>query len=807
MKFELKILIVEDNADDRKLLRYNFENHGCKNVIEAQDGQEGLDLAKSQKPDLIISDALMPVMDGFQFLRAIKTDENLRSIPFVFYSATYTGYKEVELAISLGAEAFIVKPKDLNELWEKLNSIIKECNLRKEKTFPAEQIDNDHEYFRSYSNIVATKLEEKVRELENAKAVIEAKEQEWQTTFNSIGDCVTIHDKNFNIILANKSCEKVFGASQNEIRSRKCFELFHGKNEPHEACPKINTEQKGKPFEAERFESRLNRWFSIACFPLLDKNGVVRGVVHYAKDITERKKAEANLREIDKKFRVLFESSRDALMTLGPPSWEFTSCNQATVGMFRVKNDEEFITYGPEDLSPERQPDGRASDEKSKEMIETAMLKGSHFFEWTHKRSDGEEFPATVLLTHTELEGKQFLQATVRDLTEQRKLEAQYLQSQKMEVVGQLAGGIAHDFNNILTAITGYGHIALMKLEKDDPIRLNIEHMLEGVDRAAYLTKDILLFSRKHISNKTPVNLNEVVRQVEKFLKRVMGEDIECKTVLQERPIHVHADSHHLEQVLMNLATNARDAIPKGGAFTIATEKVTLNQGFISAHGYGKPGEYALITISDTGIGMDEETRKRIFEPFFTTKEVGKGTGLGLAVVYGIIKEHDGYINVYSEPGNGTTFRIYLPIIASKPRKETKTHQEEASEGGTETILVAEDDESLRNLSKAVLTELGYTVIEAVDGEDAVRKFMENKDRIHLILSDLIMPKMNGKEACDEIRKIKPDIKIIFMSGYAPDIVRQKVLLEDSAQMIFKPMSPNELLKKVRNVLDEGKHN
>jgi CheY-like chemotaxis protein len=259
-----------------------------------------------------------------------------------------------------------------------------------------------------------------------------------------------------------------------------------------------------------------------------------------------------------------------------------------------------------------------------------------------------------------------------------------------------------------------------------------------------------------------------------------------------------------MEQVLMNLATNARDAMPRGGTFTVRTGQVHLNESFTAAHGFGKPGAYGTITVSDTGKGMDEETRKRIFEPFFTTKEVGKGTGLGLAVVYGIIKQHDGFVDVYSEPGTGTTFRIYLPIIESAAREGANAQKEEGPGHGTETILLAEDDKSVRNIVKACLAEFGYTVIEAVDGEDAVRRFTENKDNIHLLLFDLIMPKLNGKDAYDEVRKIKPGVKIIFASGYAPDILQQKASLEYGASLIFKPFSPFELVRKVRSALDEG---
>jgi two-component system cell cycle sensor histidine kinase/response regulator CckA len=392
----------------------------------------------------------------------------------------------------------------------------------------------------------------------------------------------------------------------------------------------------------------------------------------------------------------------------------------------------------------------------------------------------------------------------IRDITEHSKLENQLRQAQKMESIGTLAGGIAHDFNNILTAIVGYGYLTLMDMGPDDPQRENIEQMLDGADRAAHLTKDLLIFSRKQVCEKRPVDLNESIRKVEKFLVRVIGEDINCSMALHAGPIIVYADPHQLEQVLMNLATNARDAMAKGGDLMISSEQITLGGDFVSIHGYGKPGRYARLTISDSGEGMDEKTRKKIFDPFFTTKEVGKGTGLGLAVVYGIIKQHEGFINVYSEPGIGTSFKIYLPLISSEVDGEELASEEETLAQGTETILLAEDDESARDLISIVLKEQGYTVIEAVDGADAVKKFMENKESIHLLLCDLIMPKMNGKEVYDEIKVWRPGLKALFTSGYAPDVIRQKMSFENSVELLYKPLLPYALLKKVRTLLDEG---
>jgi CheY-like chemotaxis protein len=370
-----------------------------------------------------------------------------------------------------------------------------------------------------------------------------------------------------------------------------------------------------------------------------------------------------------------------------------------------------------------------------------------------------------------------------------------------MEAVGQLAGGVAHDFNNILTAIIGYANLLLMKMPDRESGRAFVEQILSASERAAHLTHSLLAFSRKQIIDLRPVSLNEIISRVEKLLGRVIGEDIEFKTWLADADLPVLADSIQIEQVLMNLAANARDAMPDGGMLLIVTEPLELGEEFVRAHSYGKPGRYAYMAVTDTGVGMDEKTRNRIFEPFFTTKEVGKGTGLGLSMVYGIVKQHNGYITVDSEPGKGTTFKIYLPLV--RPSAEEKnTKQPAAAARGTETVLLAEDDVAVRNLTRSVLEDFGYRVIEAADGEEAVRKFGENKGAVDLLVLDIIMPKKNGKEAYQEIRKIQPDIRALFTSGYTADIVHKKGILDTGLDFVLKPITPTEFLKKVREVLD-----
>ncbi|MFH1672234.1 MAG: response regulator [Pseudomonadota bacterium] len=429
--------------------------------------------------------------------------------------------------------------------------------------------------------------------------------------------------------------------------------------------------------------------------------------------------------------------------------------------------------------------------------------------------------PYTVIHTHKDKEGKavyvevrsypmkdasgnvaSVIEVT-NDITEKRKLEDQLRQSQKMEAIGQLAGGIAHDFNNILTAIIGYSNLLQMKMSEDDPLRADIDQILSSCHRAAHLTQSLLAFSRRQIIHPKPVRLNEIVERVSKLLLRLIGEDVVLKTMLADKDLTIMADSGQIEQVLMNLATNARDAMPEGGILSIGTELVNLDDMFIKMHGHNiKPGMYSLLSVTDTGAGMDEPTRKRIFEPFFTTKKLGRGTGLGLSIIYGIVRQHNGIVNVYSEPGKGTKFKIYLPMIVSVI-EEIEEGALPPPRGGTETLLVAEDDKEVRGLMKVVLDRFGYKVIEAVDGEEAITKFKENKDKIDIAILDVVMPKKDGKAAYEEMKKLRPELKAIFSSGYGADIIDNKGILKEGVTFIRKPISPNDLLRKVREVLDE----
>jgi CheY-like chemotaxis protein len=349
----------------------------------------------------------------------------------------------------------------------------------------------------------------------------------------------------------------------------------------------------------------------------------------------------------------------------------------------------------------------------------------------------------------------------------------------------------------------GYGGLLQEEIGEDDPKRLSLNQILAASERAANLTKNLLAFSRKQVIAPKIVDINEIIKGVEKLLRRLIGEDIEIRTILNPsiEGISVMADKGQIEQVLMNLATNARDAMPDGGLLNIETGFADITEEYAKRYIDVKTGKYALISISDTGTGMNENTRSRIFEPFFTTKEMGRGTGLGLSIVYGIIKQHNGFINVYSEIGKGTTFKIYLPLI-KKGIEEEESKVLPPPKGGTETLLLAEDDKDARGLTKTVLELHGYKVLEAVDGEDAVRVFNENKEKIKMIILDVIMPKKDGRAAYEEIKKIVPEIKSLFLSGYTADIINKRGILDTELNFVSKPVSPPDLLRKIREILD-----
>jgi PAS domain S-box-containing protein len=553
----------------------------------------------------------------------------------------------------------------------------------------------------------------------------------------------------------------------------------------------------------EGFETQLYRkdkstvWVSINARALKDMEGNIMYFEGAMEDITVRKRAEDALRGSEQRFRSLVETTSDWV-------WEVDENAVYTYASPKIKD---ILGYEPEEVIGKRPFD--LMDRHEAERVAAIfgdIAKFRKSFSGLENTNISKEGQKVVLETsgvpifdnNGRFSGYRGID---RNVTERKHLESKLHHSEKMQAVGTLAGGIAHDFNNILTALIGYAALLRMKIT-DGNLHAYVDQILSASQKATDLVQSLLAFSRQQPISPGPISIHGIIEGTEKLLKRLVTEDITIKTLLAAEDIMIMADRTQIDQILFNLATNARDAMPQGGTVVIETKAVELDDEFRRLHGYGEPGRYALLSISDTGVGMDRATRERIFDPFFTTKEVGKGTGLGLSTVYGIVKQHNGYINVYSEPKKGTTFHIYLPAV-NKIGEEDRSAQAPAGRG-SETILVAEDSEELRRLISTILIEYGYTTVEAIDGAEAVEQF-KKADQIDLLILDSVMPKKNGREAYDEIIKIKQDIRVIFTSGYTRDVFLDKGIEDKKFNFLQKPIAPNALLRKVREVLDQGR--
>jgi hypothetical protein len=492
----------------------------------------------------------------------------------------------------------------------------------------------------------------------------------------------------------------------------------------------------------------------------------------------ERKRVEEQLRESETKYRLIFEASPEAMWVYDVATLRFLAVNDAAVRRYGYTRDE-FL------------------DRRTADIEETgtgAVLR--------HRTKDGRTIEVESSTDAIEFAGRPARLVLVRDVTEQRHLEGQLRQALKMEAVGRLAGGLAHDFNNLLTAITGYGDLVLGALPADDARRADVEEIRIAADRAAALTQQLLAFSRKQVLQPRVLDLNVIVRNAEKLLRRLIGEHIALETVLDPALGAVKADPTQLEQVIINLAVNARDAMPQGGRLLLETRNALLDTGYTSEHSMVQPGEYVQLAVSDTGLGMDEQTKARLFEPFFTTKEMGKGTGLGLSTVYGIVKQSGGYIWVYSELGRGTTFKVYLPQVEAAATVDLPATAPEAAPRGSETVLLVEDEPALRAVARRVLQRQGYAVLEAAHGDAALALVATHQGPLDLLVTDVVMPGLSGRDLADRLTAARPDLRVLFVSGYSGEALAHHGILDPDLAYLEKPFSPDALAIKVREVLD-----
>jgi len=861
------ILVVEDSPTQAVQIQYLLEKNDYE-VTVAQDGQQALEMLEEITPTIIISDIVMPKMNGYQLCNAIKENDRLKDIPVILLTSL-SDPEDVINGLICGANNFIVKPYDENFLLSRIKYILANKEIRKTASsqMGIEIVFRGKRYFLTSERVqmidlllstyeaaiqrnldfqvaneklqqardeLETRVDERTAELVDAnvnlqKEIEERKriQEEREKLFDDLG----IRVKEMTCLYG---VSRLISASTGEVAGvfREAVTLIPpGWCYPGITCTRIT-------FEAQVFTSdnfRETPWklsadiviqgeklglvevFYLEERPQLDEGpflkeerDLIDELARQLGGMVEHHRSEATLRESEERHRILFESSRDAIMTLEPPSWRFTSGNRATVQMFAAKTAVEFISRGVEELSPELQPDGRPSLEKSREMIETAVREGSHFFEWTHSRLNGEDFPATVQLTKMESGGKAFLQATVRDITaskraeeEREKLQAQFLQAQKMESVGRLAGGVAHDFNNMLQTILGHSEMALEGIPEDSPIREDLQEIQKASQRSADLTRQLLAFARKQTIAPKMLDLNETVGGMLKMLTRLIGEDIDLLWLPSKDIWSLMIDPSQVDQILANLCVNARDAIGGTGKVTIETENVSLDEAYCASHLGFSPGQYVVLTVSDDGCGMDKEVLSHLFEPFFTTKRAGEGTGLGLATVYGIVQQNGGYINVYSEPGQGTTFKIYLPRFEGKASAILDEPEEKTPTSHGETVLLVEDEESILKLGKKMLERLGYVVLTASAPAEALRRVEEHGGEIHLLITDVIMPEMDGRELSERMIEIKPALKCLFMSGYTANAIAHRGVLDEGVQFIEKPFSLQNLAVKVRRALDQ----
>jgi len=626
--------------------------------------------------------------------------------------------------------------------------------------------------------------------IEAARSRAEEEKAKTDAILAAIGDGISIQDKQYRVLYQNEVHKSYIG----EQTGRYCYEAYECKDDVCEGCPVAMAYGDGRTHTVERRVDIGGRicLFEITASPLRDASGELVGGIEVVREITARRRGEEDRTRlalaVEQAAEAIVITDRGGTIQYVNPAFE------RITGYSR----EEAVGRNPRILRS-----GHHAPSFYREMwatIERGDVWTGHFINW---RKDGSlyEEDATISPVRDSSGDIVSFVAVKKDVTRMVSLEKQVRMAQKMESVGTLAGGIAHDFNNVLTVILGFGEMLKLRIAGDPKAVSDLDEILRGAERASVLTRELLTFARRQVVEPVNLDLNEVMSGLVKLIRKVTRADIEIKLVPAEESVMIRADRGQVEQVVMNLCLNARDAMPEGGQLAIETAATSLEEGYLKRYPYMKAGRYSVLSVSDTGIGMDEETRERIFEPFFTTKGPDKGTGLGLAVVYGIVKQHNGFIHVYSEPGKGSTFRVYFPEVRAAADARVVVSQE-AVRGGKETILLAEDNESVRHLTEQTLTSYGYKVLVACDGEEALDIFRRHGKDITMVVLDVVMPKKGGKQAYDEMIAAIPGMKVLFLSGYSANAIHDSFFLHPGISFLQKPFGPGALARKVREVLD-----
>jgi two-component system cell cycle sensor histidine kinase/response regulator CckA len=639
-----------------------------------------------------------------------------------------------------------------------------------------------------------------ISEEKKVQEEIHRSRQMFQLILDNIPQRVFWKNRDLRYFGCNKSfaCDAGF-SHPNDIIGKNDFELSWRQTAPlyrEDDRLVINADKPKVRFEEPQHKPDGSvGWLRTSKIPLHDQEGRVIGVMGTYEDITEQKQAEAALRASEEKYRKLFDEDLSGAY-LSSPEGRLLACNPTFLQIFGFDTLEEatgtdmaLLYPNPSDREATLQ---RLREHKKLEHEETEL-----------RRKDGKPVYVveSIYGTFDDYGKLQEIKGYIFDDTSRKRLEQQLRQSQKIEAMGRLAGGIAHDFNNLLTCINGYTELLMCQMQGPDPQRRFVEEIHAAGERAANLTRQLLAFSRRQVLQPEVLDLNHIVREMERMLQRLIGEDIHLGIDLNPQLGNVKADPGQIEQVIMNLIVNARDAMPNGGHLSIQTENIALDEDFVREHEGSRPGQYVLLTVSDNGCGISADARSHLFEPFFTTKEIGRGTGLGLSTVYGIVKQSEGYISVESQQGLGSTFGVYLPRVEGKPCPAKRGDAAAKPHFGSETILLVEDEESVLELARRLLLMHGYRVLSARDGASALQICRAHDAPVHLLVTDVVMPVISGWELSRQVVAMRPEIKVLFMSGYSEEAITYKGFLEPNTAFLHKPFSTSSLTDKVREIL------
>jgi PAS domain S-box-containing protein len=631
---------------------------------------------------------------------------------------------------------------------------------------------------------------------------VKVSEEHYRRLFESAPEALFLHDLQGTFLGGNQAVERLLGYSRQELIGKTFFEL-NLLDDEEVAKAKASLAQLAQGQAVGPTEHKLRRkdgsWIVVeirSCPVEVENPSLIFGV---ARDISERKRAEMALKASEQRYRQVFESVNDAIF-LRPLPRDGAKANFIEMNGVACKrlgySREELLQKSPADIDPVTDP------REVLQQTEKLLTDEGVIFEAVHVTKDGRQIPVEISARAVDWDGQPMMLTVARDLTERKRLEAQLLQAQKMEAIGQLAGGVAHDFNNILAAVLM--HLGL--LQRDPQLPAGTKEVLKEVEteamRAAGLTRQLLLFSRRQVAKTEPLDLNVLITNLLKMLRRLLGEHIEVSFHGSPGAVWVNADAGMLEQVAMNLCINGRDAMPRGGKLTLATAVVDLDARLAQANPNARPGRFVCMSATDRGCGMDEKTLGRIFEPFFTTKPAGKGTGLGLATVYGIVKQHEGWIEVSSEAGTGSVFRVYLPVLSDAEPRVAETTTSETSRAGSETILLVEDEAALRRSTMLCLRRLGYSVLEVSNGVEALAIWQQHRQRIALLFTDMIMPQgMTGLELAQRLRRDKAGLPVIITSGYTAEAGDPQTMARQQILFLSKPCKAATLAKAVEECL------